>query len=102
MNRLTFAVVAGIAFGALTVALMTPMSFPDKRAALIGAFVNRFGIGFLTPLVTFPAPGWVRGIMVGLLLSLPDAVITKAYAPILIIGCIGGTIIGWLSDKWAL
>ena len=29
MNRLTFAVVAGIAFGALTVALMLPMSFPD-------------------------------------------------------------------------
>ena len=102
MNRLTFAVLAGIAFGALTVALMTPMSFPDKRAALIGAFIDRFGIGFLTPLVTFPGPGWLRGIVVGLLLSLPDAVITKAYAPILIIGCIGGTIIGWLSDKWFL
>jgi hypothetical protein len=102
MNRLTFAVVAGIAFGAHTVALMMPMSFPDKRAALIGAFVNRFGIGFLTPLVSSLGPGWLRGIIVGLLLSLPDAIITKAYAPILIIGCVGGTIIGWLSDKWAL
>ena len=52
MNRLTFGGIAGVAFGALSVALMVPLSFPDKRAALIGAFVNRFAIGFLTPLVT--------------------------------------------------
>ena len=102
MSPLLAGLISGVLFGAIDVALMLPMSFPDKRAALIGAFANRFGIGFLTPLVTFPAPGWARGLIVGFLLSLPDAVITKAYAPILIIGCVGATIIGWLSDKWAL
>ena len=102
MNRLTFGVIDGVAFGALSVALMVPLSFPDKRAALIGAFVNRFAIGFLTPLVTLPMPAWLKGVVIGLLLSLPDAVITKAFAPIVIIGCIGGAIIGWASGKWAI
>ena len=40
------------------------------------------------------------GLIVGLLISLPDAVITKAYAPILIVGAIGGSIIGWLAGRF--
>ena len=47
-------------------------------------------------------PAWLKGVVIGLLLSLPDAVITKAFAPIVIIGCIGGAIIGWASGKWAI
>jgi hypothetical protein len=34
------------------------------------------------------------------LLSLPDAIITKVYAPILILGAIGGVVIGLIIDKW--
>jgi hypothetical protein len=40
--------------------------------------------------------GWATGLLTGLLLSLPDAIITKAYAPILIVGTIGGAVIGWI------
>ena len=36
----------------------------------------------------------------GVLLSLADAIITKAYAPIIVLGAIGGTIIGLIVDKW--
>jgi hypothetical protein len=43
--------------------------------------------------VELPWPGWLIGIAFGLVISLPDAVITKAYLPILIGGAIGGTII---------
>jgi hypothetical protein len=90
--------IAGVVFGALTVASMLPMSFPDKRAALTGAFVDRFSIGLLIPLVkvALPWPGWCLGLAVGLLLSLPSALITKVYAPILGIGAVGGVIIGAL------
>ena len=62
---------------------MLPMEFPDKRRALLDAFLSRFAIGFLIPLVKMPIPMWAVGAVVGLLISLPDAVITKAYAPIL-------------------
>jgi hypothetical protein len=34
------------------------------------------------------------GLLFGLLLSIPDALITKAYAPIIGMGSIGATIIG--------
>jgi hypothetical protein len=40
------------------------------------------------------------GLMVGVLLSLPDAVITRAYGPILVLGAIGGAVIGWLIGRW--
>lgn len=76
------------------------MQFPDKRAALLGAFLNRFGVGLVIPLVhvALPVwPGWALGAVLGLLLSLPGAIITKAYAPILIIGTVGGAVIGWLT-----
>ena len=100
MTPFTVGVIAGLAFGALSAASMLPMKFPDKRAALTAAFLNRFGIGLVIPLVhaALPhCPGWGLGAGLGLLLSLPDAIVTKAYAPILIIGTVGGAVIGWLS-----
>ena len=38
--------------------------------------------------------GWSVGVTFGVLLSLPDAVVTKAYVPTLIGGAVGGLIIG--------
>jgi hypothetical protein len=93
-------VVAGIVFGAISVAMMLPLSFSDKNAALLGAFLNRFGVGFVIGCVQLGWPGWAVGLWFGLLLSLPDAIITKAYAPILIVGSIGGLVIGGLIHGW--
>jgi len=99
MTPLLQGTVSGVIFGALAVALMLPMKFPDKPAALTGAFVDRFSIGLLIPLVkaSLPLPGWSLGLGIGLLLSLPGAIITKVYAPILIVGALGGAIIGALA-----
>ena len=101
MNPLAFGVIAGLGFGMLDVALMIPMEFPDKKTAMLGAFLSRFAIGFLIPLVKMPLPSWAIGGIVGLLISLPDAAITKAYAPILGTGVIGGLIIGWAAGRYA-
>ena len=92
--------VCGLVYGAASAASMLPLEFPDKRAALAGAFLNRFGIGFVIGIASTPWPGWVTGLVLGVLLSLPDAIITKAYAPILVLGAIGGTAIGWIVTKW--
>src|SRR6266498_497578 len=95
MSPLLSGLVSGLIFGLISVGMMLPMSFPDKTAALLGAFLNRFGIGLVIALVQLPSwPGWMIGLVFGLLLSLPSAIITKAYAPILIIGALGGLIIG--------
>jgi hypothetical protein len=100
MSKIGWGAVAGLIFGAVSAGLMIPMRFPDKRAALLGAFFNRFAIGFVIGCVRLPWPGWAVGLFFGVLLSLPDAIITKAFAPILILGAIGGAVIGGLLHGW--
>jgi hypothetical protein len=81
---------------------MIPLQFEDKRAAMLGAFANRFAIGFVIGAARLPLPGWANGLIFGLLLSLPDAVITKAYAPIMGLGAFGGAIIGFVIGIWGV
>jgi len=100
MSRLAGAVVSGLIFGAVAVGLMLPMQFPDKRTALLAAFASRFAIGFTIGCVQLPWPGWLIGLVFGFLLSVPDALVTKAYAPILIIGSLGGLVIGGILHGW--
>jgi hypothetical protein len=100
MSRLLLGTLCGLVYGALSAASMLPLTFPDKTAALTGAFLNRFAIGFVIGAARLPVPNWANGLIFGLLLSLPDAIITKAYAPILILGAIGGLIIGLIVGKW--
>lgn len=101
MTRVTFGVLLGLAVGIADVLLMLPLAFPDKRAALIGAFCARFALGFFAATVRLPLPPVASGVLVGLLTSVPDAVITKAYAPILITGTVFGALAGWVVARWA-
>ena len=101
MGPIASGIISGIAFGAVSVGLMLPLSFPDKRAALLAAFCSRFAIGFVIACVQLPSwPGWAIGFVFGLLLSLPDAIITKAYVPVLVVGSVGGLIIGGILHGW--
>ena len=93
MSHVAYGLVAGVAFGTLAVGLMLPLQFPDKRAALTAAFLDRFAIGFVISVVDLSWPRWVLGILIGLLLSAPSAVITKAWGPILGFGALGGLVI---------
>jgi len=101
MSRVALGVLCGVAFGAVAVATMLPLSFPDKRAALTAAFLDRFAIGFVISVAGLAWPGWATGLFFGLLLSAPSAVITKAWAPILGLGAVGGVIIGLVVAHFA-
>lgn len=101
MSHVTIGILAGLIFGAVNVAMMLPMPLSDKPTALAGAFVNRFGIGFVTCVSQIGLPGWATGLTFGILLSLPAAIITKRWAPILGIGAVGGLIIGVLANRLA-
>lgn len=107
MPRLLLGLLAGIVYGALSAASMLPLTFPDKRAALAGAFANRLAIGVVIGAVVgapqieaLAMSPWIVGLATGLLLSIADAIITKAYAPILTLGALGGAIIGWLVGRF--
>ncbi len=69
---------------------------------MTGAFLNRFAIGVVIGAATVPLPAWATGVLFGLLLSLSDAIITKAYAPIIGLGIIGGLIIGLIIGVWGV
>ena len=93
-------IISGLIFGAVSVALMLPLQFTNKTTALVAAFLSRFAIGLVIGCIVLPWPGWVVGLVFGFLLSLPDALVTKAFAPILIIGSVGGLIIGGILHGW--
>jgi len=102
MSRILLGTICGLIYGALSAVSMIPLSFAEKTAALTGAFLNRFAIGFVIGAARLPVPPWVQGLVFGVLLSLPDAIITRAFAPILILGAVGGVIIGIVVDKWGV
>ena len=83
MSRIVLGIICGLVFGAIDIGIMLPMSFPDKKAAITAAFIARFGIGFVIGAARLPWPGWAVDLCFGLLLSIPDALITKAYGPII-------------------
>ena len=105
MNRILLGVLIGIAFGVIDVLLMIPIPFPtkaDKRVAMTGAFFDRFAIGVLIGATNLPVAPWLQGIIVAVLVSLPSAIITRSYAPILAIGVVGGAIAGFLIGLWGV
>ena len=101
MSKLKTGILLGLAFALIDALMMIPIPMVDKTFAILGASVNRFSIGLFIPLLSYPTKGWTRGLLVGLLLSLPDAIITKSYAPIILIGLIGGILCGLVTDKLA-
>jgi hypothetical protein len=100
MSREALGALCGLVFGLLAVASMIPLNFPDKRAALGAAFVDRFAIGLVIGVAGLTWPGWLLGLFFGLLLSAPSAIITKAWAPILGMGAVGGAVIGFIVQHF--
>jgi hypothetical protein len=102
MNRVLLGVLLGVTVGLVDALLMLPLEFADRTAALLGAFCSRFALGFFTATVRLPLPPILAGIVVGLLTSLPDAIITKTYVPILATGVVFGAVCGWAVGRWAV
>ena len=101
MSRVALGVILGLSIGIADVLLMLPLSFPDRRTALLAAFASRFSLGFFAATINLRLTPIVAGVVVGLLTSIPDAIVTKAYAPILVTGVIFGAVAGWIVGRWA-
>ncbi len=101
MDSVTLGIVCGLAFGIIDVLIMIPMKVADKRKrieALVAAFVERFVLGFIIPNINIGLHPIATGALLGLGLSLPTAIIVRAYAPIIGIGIVGGIIIGFITN----
>ena len=105
MNRIFLGILIGILLGVLDVLLMIPIAFSsesEKRIAMLGAFFDRFAIGVLIGATNLPFAPWLQGVTVGFLVSLPSAIITRNYAPILGVGVLGGALAGIAMGYWGI
>jgi hypothetical protein len=101
MNGVVLGLICGTTFGLIDVLIMLPMKVEDKRKkieALAGAFIERFMLGFIIPNIDISLHPIATGAIIGLGLSLPTALIVRAYIPIISIGILGGIIIGWITN----
>lgn len=101
MSRIMLGIICGIAFGILDVLIMIPLKVENKRKkieAMVGAFIERFMLGFLIPNTDLGIHYILTGLILGLGLSIPTAIITRAYIPIIAIGAVGGVIIGLITN----
>jgi hypothetical protein len=101
MDALNLGIICGLVFGLFSALIMIPMTFDSKKEkyeTLSSAFIDRFMIGLLIPVVSLTWNPIYTGLLLGFGLSLPSAIISRAYAPIIGIGIIGGLIIGYVSS----
>ena len=102
MTPIELGLICGLAFGAVTVLTMVlaPIRWEtsrQKKEALIGAFIGRFEIGFLIPLVTLNMNPILKGILISVGISLAPAIISRKWVPIMIGAVVGGAVIGWIA-----
>jgi len=83
-------VVAGVA----DLGLMAVTRFPGGRDVRLGAFTDRFLIGFFVATTTLPLSPVLAGMVIGALASIPPAVIIREYAKIMISGIVLGALVG--------
>ena len=102
MSKILLGIICGIVFGGISVATMIPLKLEDKKTAMASAFVNRFSIGFVIGATNLDLADWLSGLLFGALLSLPDAIITKAWIPIMTLGVIGSVVIGLVIGAWGV
>jgi len=103
MNKVVLGSICGLIFGVVDVLIMIPLKYENNRKryeAMSAAFIERFIIGFLIPNVNLSLHPAVTGLLLGLGLSIPSAVITRAYAPIIGMGILGGILIGFISKMF--
>ncbi len=101
MSKITLGLIAGLVFGILDVIVMIPLPEKDKKKkteAMVSAFIERFMIGFIIPNLDLGIHPALTGLIFGTGLSIPTAIITRVYPPIIGIGVVGGLIIGFITN----
>ncbi len=102
MNRILLGILCGILFGAIDASMVVFGKSPDKSTTLIlQAFFSRFALGILAANVTFRLHPAVTGAIVGLLISLPEAIAMQSYPGILGTGLVFGALTGLAVKAWA-
>lgn len=103
MNTFFIAMIIGISAGAIDTLPMLIQKM--DRLACISAFIHYFALGIIIPFVHWGIPGWLTGIIVSVLSSIPVMLIVvpkekKAFLPMLIFSIVLGAAIGFTGTKF--
>jgi hypothetical protein len=99
MSIVAFGILSGAAFAAPTLLIMLPMkwkSIREKFEAILAATLERFTIGFVVVNVQILPIAPLNGLAIGLVMSAPSAIITRAYVPVFIVGALGAALVGFV------
>jgi hypothetical protein len=97
MDPVPLGIVFGVGLAAVDLAAMARLRWAARRykvEALTAAAIERFMIGLLIPTTDLGTPRWLTGVIIGIALSLPSALLTKAYQPIIGMGIVAGLVLG--------
>ncbi len=97
MDPVPLGIVFGAGFAALELTTLARLRWANRRykvEALTAAAIERFMIGLLIPTADLGTPRWLTGVILGITLSLPSALLTKAYQPLIGMGIVAGLVLG--------
>lgn len=100
MSTIKLGIIAGLVYGAIEVLMLFVVNVPNIAVIAIAAFVTRFTIGLLIPNTNLRVPYWLQGLIIGILVSIPGALLSRNYVPTMSTGIIGGLIIGAVTQKF--
>ena len=103
MHNLLAALLIGVVAGSID-ALPMIIQKMDKMASL-SAFLHYFVLGIIIPFINWEIPGWLTGLLVGLLSAIPVMVMVlpkdkKAFIPMLASAILLGAGIGWIGEMF--
>ncbi|MCX8129717.1 MAG: hypothetical protein N3I35_06410 [Clostridia bacterium] len=103
MGRIIFSLVIGVVAGIIDIIPMFLQKL-DKYA-ILSAFVQWIILGFIITHIQFGVEGWLKGLIVSVLLALPIIILVmktdfKSIFPILVMSGILGSLVGFIGDKY--
>jgi hypothetical protein len=103
MNRILLSLTVGALAGIIDI---IPM-FMQKldRYSIASAFIQWVILGFVINHIEFGVGGWLKGLIVAVLLSIPVIALVvkadpKSAVPIVVMSAILGSVVGLISDKF--
>ena len=101
MDPIPLGILLGIGFAAVATGPMLSMTWETRREkfeAIAGSIALRFITGVAITTIDLDTVRWMTGLVVGVAISVPSAIVTRMYLPILSVGAIGGLVVGALAQ----
>ena len=104
MKKLCLSLALGVVAGLIDIIPMLIQKL--DRYSILSAFVHWVVVGLIITYVQFGVRGWLKGLILAELLALPIVILvlkneSNAVLPILVMSALLGSLLGFVSEKYA-